>query len=571
MLFYVESKLYPGRTMVLVCSRSDSVARAKALLLHILSEVTHKTDHFFRLKYRGEFMKDALSLQDYGVDDMSVVKMIPLYHSSQLDMANPVNPNKQDDIFVALDKEKVKFHHRVSLLNFLKVLIWLHLLCVIGNFVTAFWWSGLWMGLLTLTAKYFTPVYLHVGGSVGKMSTGFLLAVVAIGDLAMFLIAIIRILIPECDEGSPYYNEHGVLHCSYRVWFAVVFLPVQMVLCTVTAVVCVLLYTNFQFEAGQLVERCLVETRDINKVLYSALHGNGRERHNAAFELINLALTDDDNKFHIVQEGGLQVLQTLLTSGQENEETKDYAAEALAELLTVEAIQDEFISEGGLLTLGALLHSSREHVVHEASCALSFIISRDEHKMTLINNNGLNDVIYPIIHGCSFDVAKILSGVLLDLSLDGDVRHYIIEHHDIVMVLSSLLAMGGEVQRSGLQTMELLAIHSGQVLQPLLLDHLISIATSDTMDEGIAQLVGKILSYYANSEEGVRLLASQDHLIPAMTALVDAGEVDVISGIMRNMSLYQPIRSRLEEMGVSQLRRKITSLPGTTVADLLPW
>jgi len=38
---------------------------------------------------------------------------------------------------------------------------------------------------------------------------------------------------------------------------------------------------------------------------------------------------------------------------------------------------------------------------------------------------------YPIIHGCSVDVAKILSGVLLDLSLDSDVRHYIIEHHDI--------------------------------------------------------------------------------------------------------------------------------------------
>ena len=52
------------------------------------------------------------------------------------------------------------------------------------------------------------------------LTYSFLLAVVAIGDLAMFLIAIIRILIPECDEGSPYYNEHGVLHCSYRVWFA---------------------------------------------------------------------------------------------------------------------------------------------------------------------------------------------------------------------------------------------------------------------------------------------------------------------------------------------------------------
>ena len=52
-----------GRTLVLVCNRDDSVARAKALLLHILSDIGQKADHFFRLKYRGEFLKDALSLQ----------------------------------------------------------------------------------------------------------------------------------------------------------------------------------------------------------------------------------------------------------------------------------------------------------------------------------------------------------------------------------------------------------------------------------------------------------------------------------------------------------------------------
>ena len=49
--------------MVLVCSRGDTVARAKALILHILSDISHKADHFFRLKYHGEFLKDALSLQ----------------------------------------------------------------------------------------------------------------------------------------------------------------------------------------------------------------------------------------------------------------------------------------------------------------------------------------------------------------------------------------------------------------------------------------------------------------------------------------------------------------------------
>jgi len=54
----------------------------------------------------------------------------------------------------------------------LQTLVWLQLLSVVGNFVTIFWWVGLWTGLLTLTAKYLMPVYLHVGGSVGRMSKG---------------------------------------------------------------------------------------------------------------------------------------------------------------------------------------------------------------------------------------------------------------------------------------------------------------------------------------------------------------------------------------------------------------
>lgn len=49
--------------MVLVCSRGDTVARAKALILHILSDISHNIDQFFRLKYNGEYLKDALSLQ----------------------------------------------------------------------------------------------------------------------------------------------------------------------------------------------------------------------------------------------------------------------------------------------------------------------------------------------------------------------------------------------------------------------------------------------------------------------------------------------------------------------------
>lgn len=116
----------------------------------------------------------------------------------------------------------------------------------------------------------------------------FLLILVAIGDLTL-LISVIRIIIAQCDAGSDYYNEYAARECSYRVWFAgkgsshsnkqpigsflAVFLPVQLLMVTAAAIVCILLYYNFKFEAGQLVEGCLVQTRDVSKVLQSVVHG----------------------------------------------------------------------------------------------------------------------------------------------------------------------------------------------------------------------------------------------------------------------------------------------------------
>ena len=43
---------------------------------------------------------------------------------------------------------------------------------------------------------------------------------------------------------------------------------------------------------------------------------------------------------------------------------------------------------GGTQTLCALLRSSRERVVYEACCALSFISSHDQHKSSIVDNNG---------------------------------------------------------------------------------------------------------------------------------------------------------------------------------------
>lgn len=57
----------------------------------------------------------------------------------------------------------------------------------------------------------------------------------------------------------------------------------------------------------------------------------------AAFELASMAATSDDNKFMIVAESGLDTLVSL--SLTEDLATQEYAAEALAELLTIPEIQ----------------------------------------------------------------------------------------------------------------------------------------------------------------------------------------------------------------------------------------
>ena len=76
---------------------------------------------------------------------------------------------------------------------------------------------------------------------------------------------------------------------------------------------------------------------------------------NAAFELASLAATGEEVKHRIVQHDGLEVLTHLASCSDET--TQEYATEALAELLTITPIQDQFIEIGGARTLCGLLHS----------------------------------------------------------------------------------------------------------------------------------------------------------------------------------------------------------------------
>lgn len=71
----------------------------------------------------------------------------------------------------------------------------------------------------------------------------------------------------------------------------------------------------------------------------------------------------------------------------------------------------------------------------------------------------------------------------------------------IVTIMASLVLMGGEVCWSALQSLELLIIDNDKLLQPIMLDHIITISLHHPLDKGIALLVSKILGCYANNDE----------------------------------------------------------------------
>ena len=72
-----------------------------------------------------------------------------------------------------------------------------------------------------------------------------------------------------------------------------------------------------------------------------------------------------------------------------DEATQEHSVEAIAELLTVPAIQDNFVEMGGVKTLTALLHSKDQRLVYQAATAISYIVSdSEENKNSVISDHG---------------------------------------------------------------------------------------------------------------------------------------------------------------------------------------
>ncbi|KAJ8029072.1 hypothetical protein HOLleu_28382 [Holothuria leucospilota] len=327
----------------------------------------------------------------------------------------------------------------------------------------------------------------------------------------------------------------------------------------------VTLLKNFGFKVGDYLEKYLVITRDVEKVIQAAKSSRAKEQRNAAFELATLATSGDDSKFRIVAEGGLEILISLGLSRDES--TQEYAIEATAELLTVPAIQDQYVELGGVTTLSAILHSQNKSLVQEAATALSYIVAdSDENKHVVAADRGLEDLAYAAKNGSEV-TQRCIAGIFLDLAFSPDVRTQMASMNSPTSALVTLCkSTDTETLRLSLQTLELIAIESPDVIlfHEELLEHLFNI-TKITLDPSIYLLAGKILLYFAENQESCGNILTQDNLKDTLNRFVkteDATLQKVTCKIIHCMLEEKTLMLKAKELRLKEVFQYVSKHAG---------
>lgn len=527
MLIYIESKAFPLKTFVLLVNHMDTIARARAHMLHILYELG-KSDHQFRFRFKGTYLRDAYTFEDYKIMDSSVVKMVPMAKSRReilldtntttfkgetLAEIDKKSKKKKDDVIdevqEALLKEVQIFNRREVLIAVFRVLLWIHFLATFLSLTTVYPYSCVWVGAITAYGFLFCPTYTRIGGYVGGSSIskeyflitfffGMVLNLAANITMGMFLLQ------DAMKHGCAEFKGD----CSHlHIWSIICYFGHGIFL-ILTKVLIAVVYYNFKVEVGDLIEYFLVQNKDVGKVLRFAKIGRLKERRNAAFELASLAATGDDAKKKIVDNEGLQVLMTLALCSDET--TQEYATEALAELLTVSNIQDQFIEIGGARTLCALLHSNSQRLMNEAVMAISYIVAdSDGNKHALVAEDGLFDLA-SATKKATMQASQIIAGIYLELSFNPEIRARLASDSTSASSLIQLCkSRDDETKRLALQTLELLAIENPEfiVARDDLLAFLIEVPLNSA-DDQLCLLSGKILLYYAETSQTCTKLIS---------------------------------------------------------------
>ncbi|XP_066296555.1 uncharacterized protein [Branchiostoma lanceolatum] len=533
MLLYVQSKSFPHKTFVVKCKTTDTIARVRAHMLYSLYDMG-RVQHQFRFRYKGQYLRDPYTMEECKIVDHAVITMVPMAKRQEslvdlqqrlmestedLDPAHELDLGKgqTDEVMKALEKEMKIFKRREKMLAGLEGLLTAQMMLILLAVFTHYWYSIFWCGVFWLFGYLRCPKYSRVGGFTGiaGLKRRQFCVVYGIMSLINFGVSLglgiytaLNLVSLQCVS---YPTELGT-GCTHAEVYTAGFYFLHALVMLGSSILTWVILHNFKYEVGDLIEKALVLTRDVEKVMEAARTGKVKERRTAAYEMATMAASGDDNKFRIVAEGGLELLIAMGLST--DAATQEYSTEAMAELLTVPAIQDKFVEMGGVRTLTAVLHAHDQRVVKEAATALSYIVSdSEENKPTIVADHGLEDLCHAARHGGK-DVQSIISGVFLELAFNPDIRAQMASLNSPSQALVHLCRSSDtDTQRFALQTLELLAIESSSTIsaQEELLEYLLSLPVH-TMDTRLYLLAGKILLYYTETQESCEHLLDSDRL-----------------------------------------------------------
>lgn len=591
MLLYVENKAYPLKTLVVLCQPTDTVARVRAQLLHSLYEIGH-SNHQFRLRYKGTYMRDSYTLEEYKILSNAVIGMVPLNDISewkkdmrfhQTEVKKEEKPDVEDLVQVAL-KSEIKFLDiREKILGIFKTMLLIQILLVLLSIFTVYWYFFFVYAIVLFLAFIYCPTFTRIGGWVGKNSVrrkefmitfGVLTLLMMAAGVILFTLTIIDLKASaypttrcvdqaaSCFASARDAIEEGVC-MSYQkqcyeasIWTAVYF-GLEILVMLGTSIFCWILFKNFKFEVGDRIEHYLVQTREIVQILDASRYGTTSEKRNAAFELATMAASGDDNKFLIVSEGGLDVLVSLGLSTDVT--TQEYATEAIAECLAVPAIQDQFVAIGGMRMLTALLNTKNRRTLKEAITAISYIVEdSDDNKASVIADQGLDD----LLHACKYANAfgrKSLAAIYLELADYDETRVILTYRTATTEGFLHLLRRSSdeETVRMVLQAMELLAIESPGVItsnESLMMQLLLF--PKKSLDKQLQYIVAKLLLHYAEYMETCDTLASKENTTDALLYFAHASDArmqKVLANISLRISESWQFRTQLRDAGLPEL------------------
>ncbi|XP_033113761.1 uncharacterized protein LOC117114265 [Anneissia japonica] len=282
MLVYIESKDFQINTFVLKCEPGETLARVKAKILHILYGMA-RDDFQFRLRYKGQFLRDAYTLEDYKIIDKSIIKMIPMAKNEEsmknLHASREANlsSGQTGEVTVALFEEVAMLRWRERMLADFKGLLFISTIFTLFSFFTLFWYSIAWIFVTTIYALWKCPTYTHKAGFVGASSLwprrfmlvlGILVILNICASIALDVISLKDITNFDC--GSSFDCDQ----LKIKTIFSVIFFSLHVLYLLMVSISNWLLFRNFKFQIGDILEEQMVISRDVGKVILAAKSGS---------------------------------------------------------------------------------------------------------------------------------------------------------------------------------------------------------------------------------------------------------------------------------------------------------